>query len=104
MIDDVCKLIKEVVTVDDVGNEQTERTTRQVFCGIRSVSRSEFYDAARANLRPSIIFVLPNYADYEEETLVEYRGQLYAVIRTYRRTDSDELELTAEPKVGVTEQ
>lgn len=104
MIDDVCKLVKEVVTVDDVGNERTERTERQVFCGIRSVSRSEFYDAARADLNPSIIFVIPNHADYAGEKIVEYRGQLYAVIRTYRRADSDELELTAEPKVGVTEQ
>lgn len=65
---------------------------REVFCGLRSVGHTEFYEAYAASYQPELKFVLTDYLDYEGETLVQYGKDLYRVIRTYRT--GKELELT----------
>lgn len=65
---------------------------REVFCGLRSIGHSEFYEAYAIDYRPELKFVLADYLDYEGETLVKYGADLYRVIRTYRT--GQELELT----------
>ena len=64
-----------------------ELEPRQVFCHVRSVSRAEFYKAGRNGLNPALIFVV-FHAEYQGETLLEYRGQRYAIYRTYQVPDS----------------
>lgn len=66
--------------------------SRELLCGLRSISRSEFYQAAATDYRPELVFVLADYLDYNGETLVQYEGQYYRVIKTYR--NGQELELT----------
>ena len=65
---------------------------RELLCGLRSISRSEFYQAAATDYRPELVFILADYLDYNGETLVRYEGQYYRVIKTYRH--GLELELT----------
>ena len=65
---------------------------RKVFCAIRSIGHSEFYEAYATDLRPELKFVLADYFEYSGETLLEYDGEIYRVIRTYRT--GQELELT----------
>lgn len=65
---------------------------RDVFCGLRSVGHTEFYEAHAVDYHPELKFVLADYLDYEGETLVKYRSDLYRVIRTYRT--GRELEIT----------
>ena len=65
---------------------------RDVFCDLRSIGHSEFYEAYATDYRPELKFVLADYLDYEGETIVKYGGDLYRVIRTYRT--GQELELT----------
>ena len=65
---------------------------REVFCALRSVGHTEFYEAYATDYRPELKFVLADYFEYDNETLVEYNGELYRVIRTYRT--GHELELT----------
>jgi hypothetical protein len=65
---------------------------RDVFCGLRSVGHTEFYEAHAADYHPEIKFVLADYLDYNGETLVKYGSDLYRVIRTYRT--GQELEIT----------
>lgn len=65
---------------------------REVFCKLRSVGHSEFYEAYSAEYRPEIKFVLADYLEYEGETLVKYGDDLYRVIRTYR--EGQTLEIT----------
>ncbi len=67
---------------------------REVFCGFRSIGMKEFYAASTTDFRPELRLVLADYLDYDDETLVEYNGQLYRVLRTYRT--GQELELTLE--------
>lgn len=86
---EVLTLIKRTTS----GSAITE-TVREVFCGIRSIGQSEFYQANASDFRPTLKFILADYLDYDGETLAEHNGQRYRIIRTYRT--GQELELTAE--------
>ena len=104
-MDDVIRLMTPgEPTYDDELNEKPNISYRTVFCQIRSVTRSEFYQAAQQNLHPSVIFVLSNAADYNGELQLEWtdpkgKNHVYDVIRTYQIQNSDELELTAEERI-----
>lgn len=65
---------------------------RDVFCALRSIGHSEFYEAYATEHRPELKFVLADYLEYNGETLVKYGADFYHVIRTYRT--GQELELT----------
>ena len=114
-MDSVCKLIKEQETGrDKYGNPTVERIEREVFCQILSVTRSEFYAAATADITPQFIVRLQEALEYQGEKIVEYEGELYSVIRAYRDRgsmghtqigaaspmDSNAIELTVGKKVG----
>lgn len=84
-------LVQQTIGVDDYGDQVLTETTRDVFCGIRSIGQKEFYQAHAVGLQPEIKFVLADYLDYNDETLVEYNGQRYRVLRTYRTGQEIEL-------------
>lgn len=69
-------------------------TKREVFCGFRSIGMKEFYSASSTDFRPELKLVLADYLDYDGETLADYNGQRYRILRTYRA--GQELELTLE--------
>lgn len=88
-MDDVITLIKEtVIGYDDQGNEQIERTERELMCQIYGVTRGEFYAAAAVDLRPDVTARLSDFADYEGEKEARWQGKLYSIIRTYRDAGS----------------
>lgn len=60
---------------------ETEATT-EVFAEILSATRSEFYAAAKADIKISRIFKLRN-ADYNDATIVQHSSKRYRVERTY---------------------
>ena len=91
---DVIQLITENASAHGVHDTVTE-TSREVFCTVRSVTRSEFYDALNAGVQPEFVFVLTLAEDYEGERIVRYHGQKLRVIRTYMTAD-DGIELTCE--------
>lgn len=67
---------------------------REVFCGFRSIGMKEFYSASATDFHPELKLVLADYLDYNGETLADYNGQRYRIVRTYR--NGLELELTLE--------
>ena len=95
---DVIKLIKAVNTQDEYGIWREELTSRQVFCDVSSVSAAEFFEGGRNGLNPYFRITL-FFADYEGETILEYKGETYSVYRTYQKR-TDELELYVERKGG----
>lgn len=104
-MDDVLKLVKSTYTTDSAGNQIEEAVFREVFCRVRSVTRTEFYQAAQTELHPEIVFVLSTFRDYEGEKDILYTDwtgaeKRYSVLRTYRVPDSDELEITATERIG----
>lgn len=96
MYDHIIELGTVSHTQNDYGQEQETVTWKEVFADVRSVSRSEFYSAAMANIRPTVIFALADYYDYDDERIIRYNGKTYDVIRTYIRGGETEIEITAE--------
>lgn len=100
MYDNVAILKKENGrTYDAYKNEVITYTDRLVFVYARSVYNAEFYNAAQAGLHPSITLELANRADYEGETLVEYEGALYNVIRADWNAQRDKIALVLEERI-----
>ena len=96
-------LIAWGVEEDEIGQQIPVETRTQILCKVKSIGRSEFYDAAMTGLKPEIVFVI-HEAEYNEEREVEFEDQRYKVLRTYKggmakqgsRLAFDEMELTCE--------
>ena len=104
-MDDVIKLVSVTYGKDRYGNQIPARQEREVLCKVRSIGRSEYYQAAQTNLHPEYIFVLSHFTDYLGEKELLYRDwtgteKNYVIIRTYKDQYSDAIELTAEERVG----
>lgn len=80
-----------LIAVDEAtGNE----SVRESFAEIQTVSSSEVYKALSVGLKPSLVIILPSWADdYTGQDLVDYAGCRYRVLRVYR-TDEGYAELT----------
>ncbi len=75
--------------------DASTETGRKTYCEERSVSMSEVYQARASGFSPVIRLRLPNDFEYRGETLCEYRGERYEIIRDYRDVkNGDETELT----------
>lgn len=106
-MDDVIRLMSRgTPTIDDDGNEVPTVEYRRAYCEIRSVTRSEFYQAAQRGLHPTVIFAISNPEDYDGEMELEWtspKGKqiIYDVIRVYNDPETGEVELTAEERIGT---
>lgn len=85
-MNEVVTLIKREYGKDDV--------KREVLCGFLSIGMAEFYAASTSDFHPELKLVLEDYLDYEDETLADFNGQRYRILRTYR--NGQKLELTLE--------
>lgn len=83
---------------DNNGNISYTEEKRKRFCKVRSVSRSEFYDAGTQSLKPEFSFLLSSVIDYKGERELEYRGKRYVITRT--DFSGDGVELIAAEKIG----
>lgn len=102
MYDNIAYLLKDgAKTYDTYLNEHIERTRRMVFVQPRSVYNGEFYNASIMGLHPSITLTLTNRADYDGETLVEYEGKIYNVIRADWKAQRDSISLVLEEKTNA---
>lgn len=95
---EVLTLIGTTRTQDEYGIWRETPTSRDVFCQVNSITRSEFFDAGRNGLNPEFMFSM-FAGDYEGERTCEYRGQKYSIYRTYLGRN-DVIELYAERKGG----
>ncbi len=84
---------------DEFGNETTPVTETTVYVQPRGVYQSEFYNAAQAGLHPSITFVLANKADYSGQSVINWEGEDYNIIRTDWDAQRDVIRLICEKRV-----
>lgn len=96
----ILKRQRNAVTFDEHGNEQVTYIDTLVPVMPRGVYNSEFYNAAQVGLHPSVVLQLANRADYRDEKLVEFEGELYDVIRTDWTAQRDGIALTLQRRVG----
>lgn len=92
-------LISVTRTQDDYGIWRETEKGNDIFCQVNSVTQSEFFEAGRNGLNPEYRFTV-FFADYNNEEIVEYKGERYSVYRTYLRRN-DVLELYVERKGGT---
>jgi len=98
--DEVLTLIRTERGTDGLGYPTTSGTRRrQVYAQLRSVGRSEFYQAHQAGIRAEVLAIVRAF-DYEGETEAEFNGRRFTVIRTFR-CDRDRLELTLSDREQV---
>jgi SPP1 family predicted phage head-tail adaptor len=89
-------LITEAPEARGVLDEPTE-TRRKTYCEEKSLSMSETYQARASGFAPTIRLVLPQEFEYRGETLCEYKGERYKIIRDYRdEKTGNSTELTLE--------
>jgi len=88
---DVATLIKVESAPDSDGyTVETETSRREVFVDVQSVRRSEFYAAQQAGMTVALVFNV-RAADYEGETLIEYKHPgadeitVYSVVRSFTK-------------------
>ena len=98
------ELISYTTTKDEIGNTITVPEYTSVLCKVGDVGSREFYDAANAQLRPEIKFIIHKF-EYSGQSKVRYDNSEYKVIRTFTgdtvdRSDNalmdEEIELTCE--------
>lgn len=81
--------------------EETETVT-QVYANVKSVTRSEFYDALRAGITQAIAFEV--FApDYSNQKYVDYNGTRYKVERCYIKNEVAELNCSEALNYGNSE-
>ena len=95
---DVITLLGETQTQNDFGVWVPQRTSKEVFCQVNSVTRAEFFEGGRNGLNPEYRFTM-FFGDYNGEREVIYKGNSYSVYRTYHAR-TDDLELYVERKGG----
>lgn len=102
MFDTVATLYQETVSQDAMLNEvKTYGEGKDVpVRRTRSITRSEFYQAAAQGLKPAAVLTI-FFADYEGEKVVVWQGNAYRVTRTYQKPASDDLELTLEESLDL---
>lgn len=93
-------LIQEpTITYDDIGNPiESEPIETVIFCEVNSITRSEFYNASIAGLKPSIVFKIHSY-EYNDEIKIKFDNKDYKVMRTYSN-NTEEIELICEKVLG----
>ncbi|MDU3677784.1 MULTISPECIES: phage head closure protein [Clostridium] len=91
-------LISEEYEFDEIGNQIPIPIEEEVFCNVKSISRSEFYNAATTGLKPSLVFKV-RIVDYNDQEKVKFEDNEYKIIRTYI-VDTENIELTCEKVLG----
>lgn len=95
----VINLISETYTQDEIGQFVPIETKRQVYCNVRSITRSEWFEAGRNGLQPAYVFTMFRH-DYNNENIVEFEGKRYGIYRSYI-VQNEQLEIYAEEKGGL---
>ena len=88
---DVITLLSETAHGVFESNTPTETT---VFAEIQSVRQKEFYLALNDGIQPEYVFVLTDYADYNNQKLIRWNDILWDVVRTYTPVNGQTIELT----------
>lgn len=101
--DNELTLISQSIEEDEIGNQVPIEAKINILCSIKSIGRTEFYNAAANGLKPTLIFIVHPY-EYSDETYIEFSEdetpkKRYKVMKTYK-TNMEELELTCEKVIG----
>ena len=84
------KLISKKVTgKDKLLQPISEDVEVTLLCRKKKVTRSEFYQANQAGLKPSLVVEIRNF-EYEYQEFAKFEGKQYRMLKTYPM-DTDNL-------------
>ncbi|MDG3292170.1 phage head closure protein [Streptococcus suis] len=95
---EITLIAKKITGQDKLKQNITEEVKTKLLCRKRSITRSEFYQANQAGIRPSLVVDIHSF-EYENQELAEFDGKKYRIIKTYP-VDFETLELTMTEKLS----
>ena len=88
-------LLKEVNTVDALHRPKITYQDKKVYCNIKSIGQSEFYQAQVTGLKPEIKAEIKCISWEDSYTHFRFNNKIYKILRTYKKEDVIELTLTS---------
>ena len=93
-LDNICYLIAQTFTDDDIGQQIPTETEIMCFCAELAVASSEFRNAGLDNIKSEKSLLIDSES-YNDELVAKYNNVRYVIYRNYPRTDGmTELYLT----------
>ncbi len=91
---DVGYLMKETETLDALHRPKVSFEETLVYCNIKSIGQSEFYQASSVGYKPELKIEC-KLVDLTDVTHFKYNNRVYKILRTYKKVDITEITLTA---------
>ncbi len=91
---DVGYLCIENKILDKHNRPKISYTEEQVYCNIKSIGLTEFYQAQSVGLKPELKIEI-RFANLDGVTHFKYNDKLYKIIRTNKKEDLVELVITS---------
>jgi len=85
-LDNVCYLISETFTQDDIGQEIPTENEEMRWCAELPITSSERSNAGLDGIKSELSLMVESEG-YDNEVLVKYNNVRYAIYRTYPRSD-----------------
>ena len=95
---EITLIAKKITGQDKLKQNITEEVKTKLLCRKRSITRSEFYQANQAGIRPSLVVDIHSF-EYDNQELAEFEGKRYRILKTYP-VDLETLELTMTEKLS----
>lgn len=95
---EITLIAKKITGQDKMKQNITEEVKTKLLCRKRSITRSEFYQANQAGIRPSLVIDIHSF-EYDNQELAEFDGKRYRIIKTFP-VDLEVLELTLTEKLS----
>lgn len=91
---DVGYLCRERRTLDKHNRPKISYDEEQIYCNVKSIGLTEFYQAQSVGLKPEIK-IEAKLIDLTDATHFKYNDKLYKILRTNKKEDLIELVLTS---------
>lgn len=95
---EITLIAKKIIGQDKLKQNITEEVKTKLLCRKRSITRSEFYQANQAGIRPSLVVDIHSF-EYGNQELAEFEGKRYRILKTYS-VGLEVLELTLTEKLS----
>lgn len=100
-MDGVAYLVTQTYKEDAIKQRiPVEGEPKEIFVTEESISRNEFFSAGGNGLRAELVLVTPAI-NYAGESEIIYNEIRYSIYRTYKKKNSDDIELYIGGKIGV---
>ena len=89
MFNKTIDLVTDTYITDDIGQQVSSYTYREIFADEKGVSMTEFHLAGQSGIKAEKCFIVRS-CEYGDEIKVRYpagNGKVYAVYRVYPRAD-----------------